>query len=173
MDSNVDVDGRIHRVKTERVPGELSFSALVDGKRYHISIQAADPEAREVTALVNNKPRRVTVLSESKNTMGLLLGSTRFDLRFTSGAIVTQKPLQVGKGKTSSYPNSITSQLPGRILSVKVGPDQRVVKGEVLLVIESMKMEATVNSPRDGVVKEVRVEPGKVVSKGEVLVIIN
>jgi propionyl-CoA carboxylase alpha chain len=62
--------------------------------------------------------------------------------------------------------------MPGRVVRVEVEPGQKVSGGQVLLVLEAMKMEHTIRSPRDGVVSEVDCAPGDQVEAGAVLVIV-
>jgi biotin carboxyl carrier protein len=66
----------------------------------------------------------------------------------------------------------IRSPLPGNVLSVKVQPGQQVKNGDLLLVVESMKLENEILAPRDGTVRDVRVLPGANVSIGDLLVIL-
>lgn len=66
----------------------------------------------------------------------------------------------------------VKSPLPGKILSIKVKPGDRVNVNDVLLTIESMKMENEVLAPKAGVVKEVKVSSGTRVSVGTSLVVI-
>jgi biotin carboxyl carrier protein len=60
--------------------------------------------------------------------------------------------------------------MPGRILSVRVAAGARVAKGDVLVVLEAMKMEHAVRAPKDGVVTRVLVSEGQMVGLGDVLV---
>ena len=60
--------------------------------------------------------------------------------------------------------------MPGRVLRVLVAPGEKVAQGQPLLVLEAMKMENEVKSPRDGVIASVEVSAGKAVSAGDVLV---
>ncbi|MDR1692189.1 MAG: biotin/lipoyl-binding protein [Oscillospiraceae bacterium] len=60
----------------------------------------------------------------------------------------------------------IASPLPGNILAVKVAAGDTVTKGQVLLIIEAMKMENEVLAPRDGVVAQVVTSKGSVVETG-------
>jgi acetyl-CoA carboxylase biotin carboxylase subunit len=62
--------------------------------------------------------------------------------------------------------------MPGRILAVRVTPEQSVAKGDPLVILEAMKMEHAVNAPHAGVVREVRVEVGQQVEAGAVLVVL-
>ena len=60
--------------------------------------------------------------------------------------------------------------MPGNVLAVKVGEGDSVSEGDVLVVLESMKMELQVVAPADGVVGELSVSEGDQVSRGEALV---
>ncbi|BCV21241.1 biotin/lipoyl-containing protein [Moorella sp. Hama-1] len=65
---------------------------------------------------------------------------------------------------------TITAPLPGTVVEVKVKPGQRVTAGQVLIIIEAMKMENEIPAPTGGVVREVLVEAGATVSSGQPLV---
>jgi len=67
---------------------------------------------------------------------------------------------------------TVTAPMPGKILDVKVKPGDSVKEGDVLIILEAMKMENEVVAPSKGVVKEVRVSPGDSVNRGDVLVVI-
>jgi pyruvate carboxylase subunit B len=63
--------------------------------------------------------------------------------------------------------------MPGRAVRVLVDVGDRVRARQGLVVIEAMKMENELRSPRDGVVAEVCVQPGTAVDAGAVLVVID
>ncbi|MFQ5666534.1 MAG: biotin carboxylase N-terminal domain-containing protein [Candidatus Binatia bacterium] len=63
--------------------------------------------------------------------------------------------------------------MPGKVLSVKVAQGQPVKKGDVLVILEAMKMEHEVVAPHDGVVREVQVETGEQVDTEAVLVLLD
>ena len=65
---------------------------------------------------------------------------------------------------------SVISQMPGKIVEIKVKPGDKVTEGQELCVIEAMKMQMPVMSAHNGSVKEVKVEVGQGVKKGDVLV---
>ena len=67
---------------------------------------------------------------------------------------------------------NVTSPLPGNILQIKVQNGQSVKAGDVLIIIEAMKMENEVLAPQDGTVKQILVNKGAVVATGDVLVVI-
>ena len=64
---------------------------------------------------------------------------------------------------------SITAPMPGTILSVNVTPGQAVKKGDVLVMLEAMKMENEIMAPQDGTVGAVNVSKGQSVKSGDVL----
>lgn len=65
---------------------------------------------------------------------------------------------------------TINAPMPGNILDIKVKAGDQVSKGQVLLVLEAMKMENEIMSPRDGVVAGVHVNKGDSVDSGKLLV---
>lgn len=66
----------------------------------------------------------------------------------------------------------VDSPLPGNVLNVKVSVGQAVKAGEVLVIIEAMKMENEVAAPCDGVVKQIVANKGAVVATGDTLLVI-
>ena len=63
--------------------------------------------------------------------------------------------------------------MPGKILGVKVDSGKAVKKGEVLLILEAMKMENEIVAPQDGTVASVNVQVGSQVEAGDTLVTLN
>ena len=83
----------------------------------------------------------------------------------------TRAPVRAGAGiPVSGTP--VKAPLPGNILSVKVTAGDKVAAGDVLLVVESMKMENPLKAPLSGLVAEIRVAQGDFVGDGDVLVIL-
>lgn len=68
---------------------------------------------------------------------------------------------------------TVTAPLPGKILSVNVSEGQKVKKGDVLFILEAMKMENEVMAPQDGIVSKVLVSKGAQVNSGDILLSLN
>ena len=67
----------------------------------------------------------------------------------------------------------VTSPMPGTILEIKVAAGQAVKKGDVICVLEAMKMETDIPAPCDGVVASINVQKGATVAANDVLASLN
>ena len=68
---------------------------------------------------------------------------------------------------------SVKAPMPGNILDVKVAAGASVKAGDVLVILEAMKMENEIVAPQDGTVASVNVNKGDTVNSGDVLVSMN
>lgn len=66
--------------------------------------------------------------------------------------------------------NQIGATMPGTVLKVVVSKGSPVKRGEHLLITEAMKMETTVQAPKDGTIKEIYVAAGDAISTGDLLI---
>lgn len=66
----------------------------------------------------------------------------------------------------------VKSPMPGTINDIKVSEGQAVKAGDVLVILEAMKMENEIMAPKDGTVKSINVSKGASVSAGDVLVVV-
>ena len=67
---------------------------------------------------------------------------------------------------------AVKCPMPGTIVSVDVSVGQKVSKGDILVVLEAMKMENEIMAPRDAVIEAVSVNKGDSVESGTVLVVL-
>ena len=67
----------------------------------------------------------------------------------------------------------VTAPMPGTILAVKVSAGQQVKKGDVICVLEAMKMENDIPAPQDGVIASINIQKGASVNAGDVLASLN
>lgn len=68
--------------------------------------------------------------------------------------------------------NNITAPMPGVVLAVKAKEGDSVKMGDVVVVLEAMKMENDITAKRPGIIKEIRVKEGQTVGSGEVLAVV-
>ncbi len=84
----------------------------------------------------------------------------------TAPAPVPSAPVNLASGETVSAP------MPGNIIRVDVKDGDKVTAGQVLVILEAMKMENEIVAPKDGTVAQVVTTKGAVVETGSPLVVI-
>ena len=88
------------------------------------------------------------------------------ELEEITGAAPAAVPAAPAPAAAPAGGESITSPMPGNILSVNVSAGDTVKKGQVLMVLEAMKMENEIMCPCDGTVTSVSVTKGAAVESG-------
>ena len=127
------------------------FKFTIDGKPYNAAVNELEDNFAEVT--INGKTYKVELEKEE-----------------APAAAAVRRP--AAAAATAAAPAglmTVQSPLPGSIVKVLVKAGQAVKKGDVLLTMESMKMENNVTAEADGTVKAVYVEPGKTVMQDDKL----
>jgi biotin carboxyl carrier protein len=92
-------------------------------------------------------------------------------LRFT-GRDRAPGPPPLGRlerGVTEGGEYHLKAPMPGLVVTISVEEGQEVKKGQVLLILESMKMQNELKSPRDGVVNRIKVKAGESVEQKQAL----
>ncbi len=74
--------------------------------------------------------------------------------------------------KPENVKGGITAPMPGKIVEIKVEIGDSVKRGQVVAILEAMKMENEIQAPHEGVVRDIKVKPGESVNRGDVLMII-
>ena len=96
------------------------------------------------------------------------------DVKATASA-KTEAPAQAPVAAPAAAPaggETVASPMPGTILSVNVQNGAKVQKGDILMILEAMKMENEITAPCDGTVSSVNVTKGSAVETGETLCVI-
>ena len=68
---------------------------------------------------------------------------------------------------------ALKAPMPGRVLAISVAPGESVVRGQLLMVLEAMKMEHRITAPADGIVQAIRVAEGEQVANGALLAVLH
>jgi len=132
------------------------FKFIIDGSKYEVSVNETENNIAEIE--VNGTPFTVEIEREQKTSASPLRSSVKH----------TAAPVSASATPASAL--VIKSPLPGSIMKVMVTVGQTVKRGDVLLTMESMKMENNILSECDGVIKTVSVEPGKNVLQDDKLI---
>ena len=102
----------------------------------------------------NNSKYQDFVVNSAKY---LTLTTTKFDKR---------------KKWQKADPKEIRSIIPGSVIEILAVPGQKIKEGEVILILDAMKMYTKVEMPFDGVIKSINVEKGNRIPKNTVLITI-
>ena len=147
-------------------------SVTVSGTDYPVRIVR---QGAIITVYVNERPYQVQLTeAAAEGPSKVLVDAKEYEVELKGAA---SGPRRAAAGPKRPAPpggaGAITSQMTGRIIRVDVAPGQQVKEGDLLLVIEAMKMENEVLAPAAGTVKEVAVAAGARVSEGDLLVILD
>ncbi|MCD8360386.1 MAG: biotin/lipoyl-binding protein [Acidaminococcaceae bacterium] len=66
---------------------------------------------------------------------------------------------------------TISAPMPGKVLEVKVKVGDAVKAGDVIMVLEAMKMQNEIMAPADGTISDVRVSAGQAVNTGDIMIV--
>ena len=136
--------------------GQVSVNKVSADKK-----EVATTSADGYTVTVNGKKYAVK-LDGSKATVN---GKT-YDIGVKAGVEEQAKTQSSGEGQ------EVKAALPGNVLRVEVSEGDEVAEGDVLLVIEAMKMETEIKSPVSGKISSVEVAQGDQIKTGQVLVVV-
>ncbi|MBP2834035.1 acetyl-CoA carboxylase biotin carboxyl carrier protein subunit [Aquimarina sp. U1-2] len=127
---------------------ENTYHTLLEDTSYHTEVVQKNFNTKEYIVKVNNNHFKVNIADELDvriAAMGFSLGSSK----------------QI---------NAIKAPMPGLLLDIHVTVDQEVKENDPLLILEAMKMENVILSPRDGVIKSIHASKGDAVDKGQLLI---
>jgi biotin carboxyl carrier protein len=151
----IDIN-RENELVLDDVPQELDlrpiddaglYSMLIANKSYEALVEEADGEYR---VLINGVLYNVQVSDERAKRLAEAAGA----FASTSGEMQMKSPM------------------PGLIVAVPIAEGDVVKKGQVVLILESMKMENELTAARDGTISAIKVQPRQAVEQGQVLLTI-
>jgi biotin carboxyl carrier protein len=108
-------------------------------------------------------------LDHETKTMQVRLGHKTVNLQVKDRFDLLLEKMGMNQSGSSNL-KDIKAPMPGLILDIKVAPGDLVKKGDVVVILEAMKMENSIKSPGDGVVKDIKVALKQSVEKNQVLI---
>lgn len=126
----------------------MKYELTLNGRTYEVEVELADPMLLQEFQSYAPAPAAATPVVEA------------------APAAAAAAPSVAGDGERVDAP------MPGTILKVNVAAGQTVKEGDLLVILEAMKMENEIFAPKGGTVSQVLVEKGASVNTGDVLVVI-
>lgn len=144
---HISLNGKVMDVDFETISGQPVYSLVIDGKSYEAYVYVGEDEWQ---VLLLGQQYTIRVQDEREKRLKSAGGDSLQD----TGEFHLKAPM------------------PGLVIDIPVKEDQQVKKGQVLLILESMKMQNELKSPRDGKVERVKVKVGESVEQRQVLLTI-
>lgn len=158
----VKIDDKPHKIElqTDKINFEQAFVIKIDEKTYKIELPKVEQE-KIISVKVEEATFKVEIKSPNRRQV-----MTSFE----------PTPLASTKGTTAlkqiAVEGAVAAPMTGKIVQVKVKKGDQVKVKQVLCIIEAMKMENEITTPKAGTVQEVNACDGQPVSEGEVLFVI-
>jgi len=148
QEEEITVDEQTHAASIESTGGPSLYSLIVDNSSYEVDIEERTGSYRV-----------------------LLLGE------LYTVQVEDERTRRVARARAEGRPSeddeiAVKSPIPGLIFDVPVKEGQEVQAGDILVIVEAMKMENELRASRAGVIQATHVAPGDSVDKGQVLVTI-
>lgn len=167
MKLTAELNHEKHEIEIMR-DGKKVF-AEIDGRKYEL--EATEPEPN--VFLLKKDGRIYEIFVSPRQNPGepfhVRLKAREFEI-----ALTDPKRLR-GAGTDAEHGDGlaeIKTAMPGKVVRVLIETGAEIKKGESVIVVEAMKMQNEMKSPKDGIVKEIRFPEGATVNAGDVLAVI-
>lgn len=147
-DGHVQIDDDLLDIDFQGIPGTSLYSLIINGQSYEVAVDDND-ELYQV--MLKSTLYEVKVEDERTRRLAGLIGGSNTIV----GEVLIKAPM------------------PGVIVSIPVQEGQKVAKEDIVVVLESMKMQNEFKTPKDGIVSSVRVSPGDKVDQNAIMVTIS
>lgn len=141
------------------------FKFKINGENHEVSVEEIQNNIAEVE--INGK--KITVITEIEETekTHIVRKINPSESSATANAVTTSTPVAPTKPKAGI--KSVKAPIPGSILKIAVSVGQEVKRGDLLFIMESMKMENKILADKDAVIKIIHVQVGNTVLQGDPL----
>jgi len=165
MTYDVVVDGKTHQL--ELTHGDKTWHCKIDGQE--IDADAALTARDVLSILVEGKAYEIKRERSLQGELHMVIGSARY-------AVDVQDPrsLRTRRAVAGAEAGSqrLKAPMPGKVVRINVQEKDEVKAGQSILVMEAMKMQNDLKSPKDGRVQKILTAEGSVVNPGDTLAII-
>ena len=165
MTYDVVVDGKTHRLELTR--GETTWLCKVDAEE--IEVDAALTARDILSVLVGGKAYEIKRERSLQGDIHLIIGSARYAVEVQDPRSLRTRRAAAG---AEAGPQKITAPMPGKIVRVMVSAGDEVKTGQGIIVMEAMKMQNELKSPKDGRVQKILTTEGSTVNPGDALAVI-
>ena len=163
----------------------MTYDIIIDGKGYRLELTGT---GATWDCRLNGEEIKIDAVLARRDVLSLIIAGKAYEIKRERSA--TDLHLWVGSGRYSVQvrdprslrgragtsddkgPRKLVAPMPGKIVRVLATQDTEVEAGQGLLVVEAMKMQNEIRSPKKGVVRKMVAVPGANVNAGDVLAIV-
>ena len=169
MNYDITIDGKPHKVELERLEASGRWRCRLDGEEIDVDVVQTTPGV--LSLLIHGKSievQRERMEGEEDRDLRLAIRGRRF-----AAEVRDPRALRSRRADAESQgPKKVTAPMPGKVIRRLVEEGQQVESGAALIVIEAMKMQNEIKSPKAGTVRQLSIAEGAAVNAGDVLAII-
>ena len=163
MTYEIQVDGKNYRLELNRVAGR--WESRLDGR--DISIDAVLARRDVLSIIIGGKAYEIK-RERTTTDMHLWVGPRRYDVQLRDPRSLRGRAIaDDGKG-----PRKLIAPMPGKVVRVLLKEESQVEAGQGVVVVEAMKMQNEIKSPKNGVVRKIVASEGAAVNAGDVLAVV-
>lgn len=146
--------------------GNLEYLIKINDNERNLKILTMS--SRGIEFVLDQKYHKVKYLDNTTSQMKIVVDGVPITLNMHNNLnkIVFKNSGESGVG-TSQL--NLYSQIPGKVVKISVSEGSEVKNGDVICVLESMKMQVSIKSHKDGVVKKIKIKVGGTVAKNDVI----
>jgi biotin carboxyl carrier protein len=144
-------------------------AAEIDGRRYEIEIHESRPDGYLLISQGQVFNCRVEGRPESGREIEVIVGTQTYTVKLTDPRRLRNATPASAHGDEAAR---IVTSMPGKVVRVLVEVGARVAAGDGIIVVEAMKMQNEMKSPKAGTVVALNVQTGATVNGGDVLAVI-
>jgi biotin carboxyl carrier protein len=165
MTYDVTIDGKSYQV--EFTPGRQGFACRLDGRE--VALESVTAEREVLWMLLDGQSYEVRRQAGSNSAMHLTVRSRVYSAEVRDPRAFRGRRATAGKG---TGPLRLVAPMPGKVVRILKAEGDAVEAGEGVVVVEAMKMQNEIRSPRKGVVRKILAAAGTAVNAGEGLAVV-
>lgn len=163
MKYEVEIQGRELSIELEQRNGRVE--ARLGERNYDFEVLS--PEEGIYTFLLDDRVYEVNVWASEHNSLRVRIGGNSFVTR-----IIDRKHRRPTIEHGTEGRQNLIAPMPGKVVRLLLSAGDEVIKGQGVIVVEAMKMQNEIKSPKSGHIIEVRVIEGATVNAGKVLAVV-
>lgn len=146
--------------------GNLEYLIKINDNERNLKILTMS--SRGIEFILDQKYHKVKYLDNTTSQMKIVVDGVPMTItkHQNLNEIVFKNSGESGVG-TSQL--NLYSQIPGKVVKISISEGSEVKNGDVICVLESMKMQVSIKSHKDGIVKKIKIKDGGTVAKNDVI----